>query len=143
MGNKAPKMRERYRLRVPNGGLIEVTRDVYLAYYQAKRRERYQTELCYKHKVTTAPEVLLKSVWDIEEIVAKKIVNEALYTAIGELDQESAYIIQKVYFDNSSLSAVSKELGWGRKKTELCCRKTLKTLKEKLAAKGVDSSCLM
>ena len=40
MRGKKPKERQRYVLRV-NETLIEVTRDVYLAWYQSRRKERY------------------------------------------------------------------------------------------------------
>ena len=43
MRGKKPKERQRYVLRV-NETLIEVTRDVYLAWYQSRRKERYQLE---------------------------------------------------------------------------------------------------
>ena len=43
MRGKKPKERQRYVLRV-NETLVEVTRDVYLAWYQSRRKERYQLE---------------------------------------------------------------------------------------------------
>ena len=42
MRGKKPKERQRYVLRV-NETLVEVTRDVYLAWYQSRRKERYHT----------------------------------------------------------------------------------------------------
>ena len=47
MRGKKPKERQRYVLRV-NETLIEVTRDVYLAWYQSRRKERYQLEKMQK-----------------------------------------------------------------------------------------------
>ena len=44
MRGKKPKERQRYVLRV-NETLVEVTRDVYLAWYQSRRKERYQLEV--------------------------------------------------------------------------------------------------
>ena len=41
MPGKKPKERQRYMLRV-NDTLVEVTRAVYLAWYQAGRKERYR-----------------------------------------------------------------------------------------------------
>ena len=43
MRGKKPKERQRYVLRV-NETLVEVTRDVYLAWYQSRRKERYQLD---------------------------------------------------------------------------------------------------
>lgn len=48
MPGKKPKERQRYMLRV-NDTLVEVTRAVYLAWYQAGRKERYQVEKMQRH----------------------------------------------------------------------------------------------
>lgn len=45
MPGKKPKERQRYMLRI-NDTFVEVTREVYLAWYQAGRKERYQVEKC-------------------------------------------------------------------------------------------------
>lgn len=45
MPGKKPKERQRYMLRI-NDTFVEVTRAVYLAWYQAGRKERYQVEKC-------------------------------------------------------------------------------------------------
>ena len=50
MRGKKPKERQRYVLRV-NETLVEVTRDVYLAWYQSRRKERYQLEKMQKNGV--------------------------------------------------------------------------------------------
>lgn len=44
MRGKKPKERKSYVLRMPDGSLIEVTREVYLEWYQSRRKERYQME---------------------------------------------------------------------------------------------------
>ena len=43
MRGKKPKERERYVL-YSNGLLVEVTKEVYLEWYQSRRREKYQIE---------------------------------------------------------------------------------------------------
>ena len=50
MRGKKPKERQRYVLRV-NETLVEVTRDVYLAWYQSRRKERYQLEKMQKNEL--------------------------------------------------------------------------------------------
>ena len=50
MSGKKPKERQRYMLRV-NDTLVEVTRAVYLAWYQAGRKERYQVEKMQRYGV--------------------------------------------------------------------------------------------
>ena len=49
MRGKKPKERKSYVLRVENGTLVEVTREVHLEWYQSRRRERYQNEKMKKH----------------------------------------------------------------------------------------------
>ena len=44
MRGKKPKERQRYVLRV-NENLVEVTRDVYLTWYQSRRKESRRNEL--------------------------------------------------------------------------------------------------
>ena len=56
MPGKKPKERQRYMLRV-NDTLVEVTRAVYLAWYQAGRKERYQVEKMQRHGVCSMEEL--------------------------------------------------------------------------------------
>lgn len=44
MRGKRPKERKSYVLRMGDGTIVEVTREVYLEWYQSRRRERYQHE---------------------------------------------------------------------------------------------------
>ena len=44
MRGRKPKERKSYVLRGNDGTLVEVTREVYLEWYQSRRRERYQDE---------------------------------------------------------------------------------------------------
>ena len=56
MPGKKPKERQRYMLRI-NDTLVEVTRAVYLAWYQAGRKERYQVEKMQRHGVCSMEEL--------------------------------------------------------------------------------------
>ena len=51
MRGKKPKERKNYILRTENGTLVEVTREVYLEWYQSRRREKYQQEQKQKYGV--------------------------------------------------------------------------------------------
>lgn len=51
MRGKKPKERKNYILRTENGTLVEVTREVYLEWYQSRRREKYQKEQKQKYGV--------------------------------------------------------------------------------------------
>lgn len=60
MPGKKPKERQRYMLRI-NDTLVEVTREVYLAWYQAGRKERYQVEKMQRHGVCSMEEYRKKA----------------------------------------------------------------------------------
>ena len=51
MRGKRPKERKCYILRAGDGTVVEVTREVYLEWYQSRRRERYQNEKKQKYGV--------------------------------------------------------------------------------------------
>jgi len=51
MKGKRSKEREHYVLRMADGTLVDVTREVYLEWYQSRRRERYQNERNQKHGI--------------------------------------------------------------------------------------------
>ena len=76
MPGKKPKERQRYMLRI-NDTFVEVTRAVYLAWYQAGRKERYQVEKMQRHGVCSMEELQEKgydcsfSVVSPEEIVIR------------------------------------------------------------------------
>ena len=50
MRGRRPKERKCYVLRTSEGTVVEVTREVYLEWYQSRRRERYQTERNRKYR---------------------------------------------------------------------------------------------
>jgi len=103
MPGKKPKERQRYMLRV-NDTLVEVTRAVYLAWYQAGRKERYQVEKMQRHGVCSMEELQEKgydcsfSVLSPEEIIIRLSEIQELeevdttadvryHTGVGELDR--------------------------------------------------------
>lgn len=59
MRGKRPKERRCYVLRTSDGTIVEVTREVYLEWYQSRRRERYQKEQERKYQVSSLEMYLL------------------------------------------------------------------------------------
>ena len=51
MRGTQPKERDPYVLRMADGTLVDVTREVYLEWYRSRRRERYQKERNRKHGI--------------------------------------------------------------------------------------------
>ena len=78
MRGKRPKERKSYVLRMGDGTIVEVTREVYLEWYQSRRRERYQREKNQKYGVSSLESLEENGVFPVvltdslEETVLKK-----------------------------------------------------------------------
>lgn len=105
MRGKRPKERKSYVLRMGDGTIVEVTREVYLEWYQSRRRERYQREKNQKYGVSSlesleengmVPVGLTDS---LEETVLKKICVEKLRTVVQELPEADAYLLYLLFFE--------------------------------------------
>ena len=98
MRGKKPKERQRYVLRV-NETLVEVTRDVYLAWYQSRRKERYQLEKMQKNGVCGIEKVGETSynsylhILSPEEIVIRVSEIQELQEALKYLSEEEMEFI--------------------------------------------------
>ena len=99
MRGKKPKERQRYVLRV-NETLVEVTRDVYLAWYQSRRKERYQLEKMQKNGVCGIEKVGETSynsylhILSPEEIVIRLSEIQELQEALKYLSEEEMELIK-------------------------------------------------
>ena len=99
MRGKKPKERQRYVLRV-NETLVEVTRDVYLAWYQSRRKERYQLEKMQKNGVCGIEKVGETSynsylhILSPEEIVIRVSEIQELQEALKYLSEEEMELIK-------------------------------------------------
>lgn len=91
---------KKYYVRLENNQIIEVSKEVYIAYYSMKREEKYQKERDLKHGL------LYYDDWDTEEIngvefikdknvnIDENIMFQELYEAI--LNFENIYDEQKI-----------------------------------------------
>lgn len=104
MRGKKPKERQRYVLRV-NEVLVEVTRDVYLAWYQSRRKERYQLEKMQKNGVCGIEKVGETSynsylhILSPEEIVIRVSEIQELQEALKYLSEEEMELIRLLFFE--------------------------------------------
>ena len=114
MPGKKPKERQRYMLRV-NDTLVEVTRAVYLAWYQAGRKERYQVEKMQRHGVCSMEELQEKgydcsfSVLSPEEIIIRLSEIQELEEALGYLTKEDAELITLLFFEEFTVKEKGKK----------------------------------
>lgn len=114
---KKPKEREKYILRLQNGELIEVTREVYLEWYQSRRREKYQKERDRKHGVCSLNALeetgifSLVSVPDkagLEELVMKKFDQSRLLEALKKLPEQDADLICLLYYEETAIKRAAE-----------------------------------
>lgn len=105
MRGRRPKERKCYVLRTSEGTVVEVTREVYLEWYQSRRRERYQSERKRKYSVSSLealsekgmiPEGLADSP---EDTVIRKLCVEKLQAVMEELAEADAYLLYLLFFE--------------------------------------------
>ena len=102
--------KEKYHIKIQND-LVEVTREVYLEYYRAVRRERAQKEKDQKHGVLSydaldaegrlGSELLSYSV-NIEDLVSTSLMCEKLHQCLAHLPAPERELLFAIYFDELS-----------------------------------------
>ncbi len=121
MRGKKPKERERYVLYI-NDSLVEVTKEVYLEWYQSRRREKYQIEKQKKHGVCSletigqlAQERL--NIWDNspEEACIEKEKKEWMRQGIQALSEEERLLIFLLFYEEKTVKEAAAQLGYSRK----------------------------
>lgn len=102
-----------------DGKLYETTKEIYEAYYQMDRRERYLEERDIKKGVMnfgdiddanySAEERIVDENTDIEAEVINKILYRAVLEAMSSLSEEEKWLIQELFFYGKSQRQLSKE----------------------------------
>lgn len=133
MRGKRPKERERYVLRI-GGTLVDVNREVYLEWYQSRRREKYQQERNRKQGICSLDELEEKrgSCAGIEFCSHESVENEALRNALrdevngalGKIDGEDARLIELLYFKEFTVTEVAEIYN--------CSRKTIQNRRKRI-----------
>lgn len=147
MRGKKPKERKSYVLRVENGTLVEVTREVYLEWYQSRRRERYQNEKMQKHGVCSL-EVLeengcfsVQSGTSLEEAILKKMYIDKLREAMESLPEEDAYLIYLLFFAEVTVKEAAQICRCSRKTIQNRRKRILKEMSVKMGEYGIGGEC--
>ncbi len=148
MGGKRPKEREKYVIRLEDGRLIDVTREVYLAWYQSQRKERYQKERDQKHNLCSIDLVQPYSgdsencAKGLDEQMLKRFCVNKLYESMKYLSSQDFLLIRMLYFDDLTVKEIAKFCGctprtiYNRKKI------ILKQLRVKLLSEGINQEDL-
>lgn len=137
MRGKKPKERDKYVLRMPDGTLVEVSREVYLEWYQSRRREKYQQERKQKYGVCSLDEMAgsgwfynrssAKTTHEPENEVIRKDYIEQLRTALKQLSRQDRFLIYLLYYEQVTIKEASLRCH--------CCRKTIHYRKNKILRK--------
>ena len=147
MRGKRPKERKCYVLRAGNGTVVEVTREVYLEWYQSRRHERYQREKERKYQVSSL-EMLIEqggipvgAADVVEDTVIREMCIEKLLSVMEELAEEDAYLLYLLFFEEVTVKETAQICGCSRKTIANRRKRILKELNEKLKEMGIMGGC--
>lgn len=134
-------------LRMGDGTLVEVTREVYLEWYQSRRREKYQAERSRKNGVCSLEQLEEKAgtvipVRDsLEETAIRRMCIEKLREVMNNLPEMDAYLLYLLFFEEVTVKEAAQLCGCSRKTVENRRRRILRELKCKMQEMGIVGGC--
>ena len=147
MRGKRPKEREHYVLRMADGTLVEVSREVYLEWYQSRRREKYQKERNRKHGVCSLNELEDKGDFSgipvnvgegLEETALRNICRDKVREVLGSLPAEDVRLVELLYFMETTVMDAAQVFGCSRKTIQNRRKRILKELSQKMQEQGIQ-----
>ena len=147
MRGREPKERDSYVLRMGDGTLVEVSREVYLEWYQSRRRERYQKEKDRKRGVYSLDELEEKGnsqgmpflVRDgVEETALRNICRDNVQKALGKLPDADAGLMELLYFNGVTVTDAAEIYGCSRKTIQNRRKRILGELCQLLREQGIQ-----
>ena len=147
MRGRKPKERDSYVLRMGDGTLVEVSREVYLEWYQSRRRERYQKEKDRKRGVYSLDELEEKGssqgmpflVRDgVEETALRNICRDNVEKALGKLPDADAGLMELLYFNGVTVTDAAEIYGCSRKTIQNRRKRILGELCQLLREQGIQ-----
>lgn len=131
--------KEKYMIKV-EGKLVEVTPDVYYAYFRMERQERWQEEKHQGHAVMSydalddgetvgvevVPDLTTPS---MEEAVMTREIHEKLHRALDALPKAERELIQAIYFDGFTEKEYAVSSGLSQQGVSYRLRKILSKLR--------------
>ena len=131
--------KEKYFIRL-QGKLIEVSEDVYYAYFQMERQERTQEEKYQRNHVVSydaldnGETVGVEGVADLEtpsmeELVMAKELRDRLHHAIEALPKAERELIRAIYFEDMTEKEYAKRTGMSQTGVSYRRRNILSKLK--------------
>lgn len=113
--------KEKYMIKI-QGDLIEVSEDVYYAYFRMDRQERWQEEKKQDHDVVSydaldnGETVGAEAIQDMnspgmEELVIANELKERLHNIVAALPKSERELIQAIYFEDIPVNDYAKRVG--------------------------------
>ena len=133
MRGKQPKEREKYVIRMGDGTLVEVNREIYLEWYRSERRERYQRERDRKYGLCSIEKLSEKgyfpkqpaSIGDtILDTILEKEYRDKLKEVLQSLPKQDARLIRLLYFEESTIKETADIF--------CCSRKTIQNRRKRI-----------
>ena len=151
MRGKKPSEREKYMLRADSGTFVEVTREVYLEWHRAGRRERYQMEKKRAHGVCSL-ETLGENIraaaipggyWENtpEENALGSACMEKLRESVACLPEQDARLLRMLFFEEMTVTAAALSYGCSRKSIQKRRDRILARLRVEMESRGIISGC--
>lgn len=131
--------KEKYMIKI-QGKLIEVSEDVYYAYFHMERQERTQEEKQQRNEVLSydalddGETVGVENIADFstpsmeEQVIAKELYKR-LYHAVSALPRKERELISAIYFEGKTEREYAKQQGCSQNKVFKQRVKTLSKLK--------------
>lgn len=136
MRGKKPKEREKYLIRMEDGTLVEVNREIYLEWYQTERRERYQRERDRKYGLCSIEKLHEKGYFPEQSICARDTTQEAalrnecqsrLQNVLKNLPEQDGQLIKLLYFEEITVKKAADIFN--------CSRKTIQNRRKRILEK--------
>ena len=136
MRGKKPKEREKYVIRLGDGTLVEVNREIYLEWYRSERRERYQKERDRKYGLCSIDKLHEKGYFPEQSICASDTTQEAvlrnecqsrLKNALSNLSEQDARLLKLLYFEEITVNKAADIFN--------CSRKTIQNRRKQVLEK--------
>ena len=143
MRGKKPKEREKYVIRLGDGKLVEVNREIYLEWYRSERRERYQKERDRKyglysidklHENGYFPEQSIYIEDTTQETVLRNECQSRLQNVLGNLSEQDARLLKLLYFEGITVKKAADFFNCSRKTIQNRRKQILEKIREMMEA---------
>ena len=103
-----------------NGQKVKVSEDIYKVYWREREHEKYLEQVDRKNHLLFFSsldqdghfaETLVDESVDVEKIVETQMMIEAVRNAISKRNAEERDIIERLYFNDETLSSVARDKG--------------------------------